>query len=641
MPQDRAGTRGLVHWLRRREISASLPGAAVNHVRETYNTFKPTAAATLSDPPNNIIFKFTPSGEYLVCFGHLLQDLIIYRFVGHKPQSADDPATEAPVEPSFNEFFHHLYSVNLAHDSQVLCRDCCLVAGDEELVVVASSSPPMLAEPSGRPQSGAAEVHTVPFVARTTLHLVKLRSGQLLDTYTITDDFVSLSNNGGIHLYEDIMVVLAIRSQSIHVVQLRPSGHFLLVQVIGQHLHADDRLVIATAEAAELHWQAQRSLRPGESIEHLQAANLLSQLAQRPKVSRSTRPALAAPPARGALGGMTRPRSAQHLHAASHGRGGTRAGGTLPMAPPGYLTPRVASQPIADAVVNDAVASITGLPISQAGLAARDSEAPEAFIAAEEPLTLIEGIRHAVLTYLFKSQCSQAVASEAHTRFYYHFNNYMALVMWKVQMLDPDHLLLALGPRDAATSRSPEASSTSYILALYCMSSGQVVDIQDSKGEKLMELYLWWADHFCAANISSDWERFITPAAVIPGSDSQSVPQAARRGLAGMPPGAQMLSASPFLDARAWQYDARHVSPLLRFRPLSEQPLRFVSTSDPLHSRFRITLPEAPAPQQDGSGGSRAAKTVAALHFHPVQPFVLCVLLTSGQAPQLHVYFHP
>ena len=52
--------------------------------------------------------------------------------------------------------------------------------------------------------------------------------------------------------------VLQIRSQSIHVLQLRPIGHFLQVQVIGQHLRVDDALIIAEAEDAERQWQAAR-----------------------------------------------------------------------------------------------------------------------------------------------------------------------------------------------------------------------------------------------------------------------------------------------------------------------------------------------------------------------------------------------
>ena len=51
---------------------------------------------------------------------------------------------------------------------------------------------------------------------------------------------------------------LQIRTQSIYVLQLRPSGSLVQVQVIGAHLHADDGLVLAHATEAEQHWQAAR-----------------------------------------------------------------------------------------------------------------------------------------------------------------------------------------------------------------------------------------------------------------------------------------------------------------------------------------------------------------------------------------------
>lgn len=114
--------------------------------------------------------------------------------------------------------------------------------------------------------------------------------------------------------------------------------------------------------------------------------------------------------------------------------------------------------------------------------------------------------------------------------------------------------------------------------------------------------------------------------------------------MAGMPAGAQMLSSSPYLDAGMWQYDTRHCSPLLRFRALAEQPLRFVSAAHPRHARFKLMLPEAPpARGQEAAGGAAAAggrvpKTLAALHFHPVQPFVMCVMQTLGQPPQLCMF---
>ena len=40
---------------------------------------------------------------------------------------------------------------------------------------------------------------------------VHIGRGQVTDTYHIKDDFVHLNHNGGIHLYENILIVLAVR----------------------------------------------------------------------------------------------------------------------------------------------------------------------------------------------------------------------------------------------------------------------------------------------------------------------------------------------------------------------------------------------------------------------------------------------
>ena len=40
---------------------------------------------------------------------------------------------------------------------------------------------------------------------------MRLADGRQLDQYTITDDFVHLSHNSGVYLYEDLLALLAVR----------------------------------------------------------------------------------------------------------------------------------------------------------------------------------------------------------------------------------------------------------------------------------------------------------------------------------------------------------------------------------------------------------------------------------------------
>ena len=108
-----------------------------------------------------------------------------------------------------------------------------------------------------------------------------------------------------------------------------------------------------------------------------------------------------------------------------------------------------------------------------------------------------------------------------------------------------------------------------------------------------------------------------------------------------MPAAAQMLSPSPYLDARAWQYDPRHITPLLRHRPVCEQPLRFASAAYPMQARFKVQPPEPAPPPAPPPQAARMPKSLVVCHFHPTQPFVLCTLQTFGSAPQLCAYFRP
>ena len=45
---------------------------------------------------------------------------------------------------------------------------------------------------------------------------------------------------------------------------------------------------------------------------------------------------------------------------------------------------------------------------------------------------MIQGIRHALLAHVHRVQ-HRGSSQEALSRFYYHFNDYLSLVMWKVR----------------------------------------------------------------------------------------------------------------------------------------------------------------------------------------------------------------
>ena len=137
--------------------------------------------------------------------------------------------------------------------------------------------------------------------------------------------------------------------------------------------------------------------------------------------------------------------------------------------------------------------------------------------------------------------------------------------------------------------------------------------------------------------------------------------QMIRRLLANLPAMAQALSPSPFLDHNLFSYDDKLISPVLRMRAYSEQPLKFSSRAHPSGYRFKVSHcccselgwrhqpaagSHAAGPMQvqphDGMAAAqpgRPVKQLVAYHFHPVQPFVLCLLYTALHTPQMTVFF--
>ncbi|KAL6757328.1 De-etiolated protein 1 Det1-domain-containing protein [Haematococcus lacustris] len=111
----------------------------------------------------------------------------------------------------------------------------------------------------------AAAVPGAPLVACTTLHLVDMVSGRQLDQISWDGDFINLAGHAGVSCYGDLLAVLAVRSQQVHLVQVLASGSLVRVTSIGSHCYEDDELELRRVEEAEHRWQQQQLLRQAGS----------------------------------------------------------------------------------------------------------------------------------------------------------------------------------------------------------------------------------------------------------------------------------------------------------------------------------------------------------------------------------------
>ncbi|GJP53324.1 hypothetical protein CLOM_g12474 [Closterium sp. NIES-68] len=260
--ERRERSDNLMQRLQHRETFRSPPCAQLHSVRRLYENIVPSHTVYDVESPEHVIRRFSHDGQYLICFSRNGLELIVYRFLWfHYCAQGAAAVAEAeeddhlpPSTRKFEKYFEQLYCAPLGRGSEVLCKDLFLCCEGSALGVFASATPADLSSP---PRVGA--VKGVPAMESITLHLVRLADGKVVDRRVFRDDYINLTHNGGAFLYEDLLSVLSIRFQRIHLFQIvEAAERFVDVQVIGPYGCDDDELVLQSHFQEE--WRFQRHL---------------------------------------------------------------------------------------------------------------------------------------------------------------------------------------------------------------------------------------------------------------------------------------------------------------------------------------------------------------------------------------------
>lgn len=74
-----------------------------------------------------------------------------------------------------------------------------------------------------------------------------------MDEKVFSNDYVTLAHSMGVFLYDDLLSIMSIRYQTIHVLQIRDSGNFVDVRSIGAFCREDDELFLTShAQASKI-----------------------------------------------------------------------------------------------------------------------------------------------------------------------------------------------------------------------------------------------------------------------------------------------------------------------------------------------------------------------------------------------------
>ncbi|MEW5300856.1 MAG: hypothetical protein WDW36_003755 [Sanguina aurantia] len=245
-----------------RELGHQKSGAAVLQMRKFYGTFFPDTQVDEVEVPDVGFCRFTPCGQFLVCFSSCSTQLKLYRFTGHSGcVPGEDSASRTELARSlrsFNSFFSLSYTATVAKGRELLCRDFCMFLLEGSTLLLASQTPLLSPNQGGERQLPECEVPSAPYAESTTFHMVRLQDGHVLDTECFHSDYIPLRNNNGASLYGDVLAVMAVRSQTIHILQILPSGALARVRSLGPYCQEDDAMEVAKLAEAERAWQQQQ-----------------------------------------------------------------------------------------------------------------------------------------------------------------------------------------------------------------------------------------------------------------------------------------------------------------------------------------------------------------------------------------------
>ncbi|XP_020153386.1 light-mediated development protein DET1 isoform X5 [Aegilops tauschii subsp. strangulata] len=438
-----------------RQFLSPRPGATVNTVRQFYENLVPSYTIYDIDCPDYSFRKFTDDGKYLVAFSRNHQDLIVYRpiwltFSCHEECDSHDLPANAE---RFDSFFKQLYSISLASSNEYICKDFFLYMECHQYGLFATST-----AQSNDSSATDGAIHGVPSIEKITFYLVRLEDGAILDEKAFCNDFINLAHSIGAYLYEDLVCIVSLRYQTIHVLQIRDSGSLVEVRRIGAFCREDDELFLY-----------------------------------------------------------------------SHGQ-------------------------------------------------------------AAQGNSFLPGIKQRLLSYIFRKtwneEPDQALrVQHLKKKFYFHFQDYVDLIIWKVQFLDRRHLFIKFGSVDGGVTRSTDQN-----LAFFAVYNMETTDI--------VSLY-----------------------------------QFVKKMMASLPYTCQSQSPSPYFDLSIFRYDEKLISAIDRHRHCTEHPIKFISVRQPNVVKFKIK------PGSDSGGSDSRAKRISSFLFHPFFPLALSIQQTYMQPTVVNVHF--
>ncbi|RDD37456.1 DET1-like protein [Trichoplax sp. H2] len=521
--------QNIVWKLHQRQCNQASPGTNWYQTRSLYQNICPNF--TVVDVEKRLCFmrKFSPDGNSFIAFSLDQKSVEIYQFQG---PSAAESLLHANVDAAylrskiFDVFFKRQFITTVTSNGELLNRECSLYTDDSRYVIVCSAiavpedPSPYFYDIYRSNESVFPNVRSP--LEHYTIHIVDLQTGRHCDQKTFRYDKIYLSHNQGLYLYKDILTVLSVQQQTIHIFQVTKHGLLIDIRTIGRFCFDDDELALSAL-----------------------SANITSH------------------------------------HYQSNTTASTR--------------PQRRDRPFCD--------------------------------------TSINSLKHRLLTYLWRKANQEG--PDGLRRFYKHYIYFCALRMWKMQMLDEEHLLIKYANEDVVTMRVMDPNAQPSLFVIYNTKSTKVIAVFENTSELLLRLFEEFCDQFRNAQLhlaipfTSSASNNLHARQLLRRFKDTIVSakygghiEAVKRLLAQLPISAQSFSSSPYLDLSLFSFDDKWISQLERPKPCGDHPIKFFGRDSGL-LKFKIFpgIPDVQSPP--------LARRLVAFTFHPFYPFAISVQRTN------------
>lgn len=127
---------------------------------------------------------------------------------------------------------------------------------------------------------------------------------------------------------------------------------------------------------------------------------------------------------------------------------------------------------------------------------------------------IICSLKHRLLVYLYKQAMNLSLQMKNyHTlrKFYQNFEQFKSLRMWKMQLLNEDHLLIKYTSEEVVTQKSNEPNNQISFFVIYNITDSLVIAVYENTSQQLLELFENFCDMFRNVRVHCDAQFTCSP----------------------------------------------------------------------------------------------------------------------------------